>query len=189
MTGHSPRGGVLQVGRGGDVARIYRIADAVDGLYSKKSQKGIKHGQRWQMRKVDARISAKIRQIVQDLHEKLDNFFASAFPVSFFQNLRHRNHSSRLKKIQNQNRGSIGNVVAFGRIIVFLECLLQKSRKYPCCQVIVVSEAYTCITCGMCGQTDSKLGGRKIFYCSHYKMRCDRDVNGARNILLRFLTE
>ncbi|KAK4526316.1 hypothetical protein GAYE_SCF22MG4230 [Galdieria yellowstonensis] len=52
-----------------------------------------------------------------------------------------------------------------------------------------MDEAYTGKTCGMCGEINSKRGGRKIFKCLHCKMRCDRDVNGARNILLRFLSK
>jgi hypothetical protein len=81
MTGHSPRGGVLQVGRGGDVARIYRIAYALNRLHSKWSQPGIKHKKRWRMTKAGVRISAKIRQIVQDLHEKLTKFLCTSFSV------------------------------------------------------------------------------------------------------------
>jgi len=71
----------------------------------------------------------------------------------------------------------------------FLQRLLQKSGEYPWCRVITVNEAYTSKTCGMCGQINYKLGERKIFCCLHCKMRCDRDVDGARNILLRFLSE
>jgi putative transposase len=71
----------------------------------------------------------------------------------------------------------------------FRQRLLQKSREYPWCRVIIVNEANTSKICGMCGQINSKLGGRKTFHCSHCKMRCDRDVNVARNILLRFLSK
>jgi len=52
-----------------------------------------------------------------------------------------------------------------------------------------VNESYTSKTCGICRQVNSKLGGRKTFYCQHCKMRCDRDVNGHCNVLLRFLSE
>jgi len=44
MTVYSSRGEVLQVGKG-DVATKYCLAYALDRLYSKGSQKGIKHGQ------------------------------------------------------------------------------------------------------------------------------------------------
>jgi len=39
-------------------------------------------------RKAGARTSAKIRQVIQELHEKLAKFSAPNFPLSFFQNLK-----------------------------------------------------------------------------------------------------
>jgi hypothetical protein len=39
----SPRGEVLQVGKG-DVARVYCLAYVLDRLHSKWRQKGVKHG-------------------------------------------------------------------------------------------------------------------------------------------------
>jgi len=73
-------GVVLQVGKG-DVARIYHLAYALDRLHSNWSQKGVKHGKRWRMRKAGARIRAKIHQLVQDLHEKLANFLCTNFSL------------------------------------------------------------------------------------------------------------
>jgi len=58
MTGYSPRGAVLQVDKR-HVARICRLAHAVDRLHSNWSQQGRKHWKRWRMRKAGARISAK----------------------------------------------------------------------------------------------------------------------------------
>jgi len=70
MAGYSPRCELLQVVKG-DAVRIYRLAYARGRLQSKWSQKGVKHGKRWRMRKAGARASAKIRQLVPDLHKKL----------------------------------------------------------------------------------------------------------------------
>ncbi|PKY54876.1 hypothetical protein RhiirA4_328888, partial [Rhizophagus irregularis] len=47
------------------------------------------------------------------------------------------------------------------------------------------SEYYTSKTCGSCGLVNDKLGGSKTFKCEGYSI-CD--INGARNILLNFLT-
>jgi len=72
--------------------------------------------------------------------------------------------------------------------------LLSKVREYPWCKVILTEEPYTSKTRGQCGTINTKLGGNKIFRCAS---RCasnecdyisDRDVNGARNILIRYLT-
>ena len=42
-------------------------------------------------------------------------------------------------------------------------------------------------TCGCCGKINAKLGGAKTFQCSHCGYEADRDANGARNILLRYI--
>ncbi len=52
-------------------------------------------------------------------------------------------------------------------------------------KVILVDESYTSKTCGNCGELNSKLGSKKEFECSKCKVIIDRDINGARNILLK----
>ena len=73
----------------------------------------------------------------------------------------------------------------------FRDTLLYVSQQYNNVKVVIVSEAYTSKTCGSCGCIHAKLGGSKIFKCPNQACRwtCDRDLNGARNILLRWLTE
>ena len=48
-----------------------------------------------------------------------------------------------------------------------------------------VDEAYTSKTCTNCGYKNDNLGSAEIFKCSKCKYKVDRDINGARNILLR----
>jgi len=67
---------------------------------------------------------------------------------------------------------------------------LQK-LKFKCKEqqrnLIVCEESYTSKTCGNCGILHSKLGGNKKFNCPTCKVNLDRDLNGARNILLKQL--
>ena len=71
----------------------------------------------------------------------------------------------------------------------FRQRLIEKSRQYSNCQVILVNEAYTSKTCGKCGNLHPKLESSKVYVCSekNCQMVMDRDVNGSRNILLRNL--
>ena len=66
--------------------------------------------------------------------------------------------------------------------------LLNKTREYPCCCVILVSETYISKACGRCGVLNAKLGASKIFVCPSCGLTCNRDQHGACNILLRYLT-
>ena len=51
------------------------------------------------------------------------------------------------------------------------------------------NEAYTSKSCNSCGKIKRNLGSNKIFNCGNCKMKIDRDVNGAINILKRGLLE
>ena len=70
----------------------------------------------------------------------------------------------------------------------FRQFLLHKVREYPWYRVIICTEEYTSKTCGRCGHVHQKLGGSKVFRCPNCTAELDRDINGARNILLRYLT-
>jgi putative transposase len=70
----------------------------------------------------------------------------------------------------------------------FKQRLLDKTKEYPWCKIQIVDEDYTSKTCGYCGNIHQKLGSNKTFKCPTCKKEVDRDINGARNILLRFLT-
>lgn len=51
-----------------------------------------------------------------------------------------------------------------------------------------MKEDYTSKTCGNCGYIKNNLGANKIFECDKCKKIFDRDINGARNIYLKYLT-
>ncbi|RHZ56880.1 hypothetical protein Glove_396g97 [Diversispora epigaea] len=60
--------------------------------------------------------------------------------------------------------------------------------QYPWCKVVICDEHYTSKTCGNCGYLHQKLRSNKTFKCSQCQIEMDRDINAARNILLRYLT-
>ena len=66
----------------------------------------------------------------------------------------------------------------------FRQRLLHKARQWGR-TVVIVNEAYTSKTCTRCGWQNDQLGCAKVFICRECHLRIDRDVNGARNILLR----
>ena len=54
-------------------------------------------------------------------------------------------------------------------------------------EVYLVEEGYTTRTCGLCGEVNHNVGSAKVFKCisTQCGARIGRDVNGARNIMLR----
>jgi putative transposase len=70
----------------------------------------------------------------------------------------------------------------------FKQRLNNKAAEYGT-QIIECTEEYTSKTCGMCGSIHEKLGGNKTFVCPSCKWIVDRDLNGARNIFLKWIME
>lgn len=71
----------------------------------------------------------------------------------------------------------------------FRQRLLFKAGEYPGVTVKLVTEEYTSKTCGSCSAVHHHLGSSKQFVCPSCGWSCDRDVNGARNIMLKALSE
>ena len=70
----------------------------------------------------------------------------------------------------------------------FREFLLHKVREHPGKRVVICDEAYTSKCCGQCGTLNDSLGSSKVFRCRECPYVADRDDNGARNVLLRYLS-
>ena len=70
----------------------------------------------------------------------------------------------------------------------FRELLKAKVQLYQNCHLVICDEPYTSKICGKCGFIHKKLGSSELFVCPVCDYRAGRDINGARNILLRYLT-
>jgi transposase len=69
----------------------------------------------------------------------------------------------------------------------FKQKLVDRARGTPC-RVILQDESWTSKTCGRCGNIKPDLGGTKTYECKLCGLTVDRDVNGARNILIKSMT-
>jgi putative transposase len=67
----------------------------------------------------------------------------------------------------------------------FRQFLIHKSKELGS-KLIICDESYTSKTCGRCGLLHNALGSSKTFACPSCGYTVDRDVNGARNVLLRY---
>lgn len=63
--------------------------------------------------------------------------------------------------------------------------MLRNKMKLRKGELIDCGEEYTSKTCGNCGRLNHKLGAKKVFECENCKIKIDRDINGARNILIK----
>ena len=72
----------------------------------------------------------------------------------------------------------------------FKRRLLQKIRLYKGRHVIPCTEEYTTQTCCRCGARYS-VKGSKMYECRNKEcgISIDRDINGAANIMIKYVTE
>ena len=187
MTGYDPSGRVIEWGRG-DIGRIYRLAHALDDLVSRAAKDPtVGHHRRWRMRRAMARMRDKIRNLVYDLHHKLAKFLCEQFDVILLPEFQTQGMIRRGQR--RLRRKSVRAMVTWSHYR-FRQRLVDKVREYPGRRVILVDEAYTSKTCGMCGALHATLAGQKRFKCPACRsVDCDRDVHAARNILLRYLSD
>jgi transposase len=124
-----------------------------------------------------AQLNQRIRNVVDDLHWKTINYLTD----NYSQILLPHFETSEMKR----NRISRRTNRDFDtyRHYRFKMRLMEKCRAKSV-NLYLVTEDYTTQTCGICG-TLKKIGPAKIYRCDHCGCFLDRDINGARNIMLK----
>jgi putative transposase len=185
MTGYSPSGLAVEWGKK-DIGRIYRLCRTLDELQSKWTQKELRHRRRYKLKRAARRLCKKIHNLVDELHKKLVKWLVEQYHTILLPEFETQN-----MVIRRANR-RIGSKTARAMLTWshyrFKQRLLDKTREYPWCNVVICDEHYTSKTCGNCGFLHQKLGSSKSFKCPRCATEMDRDVNAARNILLRYFT-
>jgi putative transposase len=184
QTLYSPDGSVEEIGAG-DIGRISRLCWSLDKLQSKWSQPEIRHRKRYTMQRAGRQLRAKIKNLVHTLHHTVARHLCESYNQILIPVFETKNMVSKIKRRIGSQTARMMLTWSHYR---FRKILEDKAREYPDCNVFVVDEAYTSKTCGRCGSLHDGLGKSKVFKCPSCDFTLDRDVNGARNILIRFLT-
>jgi len=149
--------------------------------YGKKTRK------RGRMRKAAARMRERIRNLVDEVHHKVSLYIVRNYRVVLIPKFQTSQMVTRAKR--KIRRKTVRGMMTWSHYR-FRQTLMRKARETGWCEVIECDEPYTSKTCGECGHIHHKLGGSKQFVCPNPACgaRMDRDSNGARNILIRWLT-
>lgn len=156
----------------------------MDKLQSKWSQKEVRHRERYRLKKSARRIRKKIRNLIYEVHKKFAKWIVEQYHTVLLPEFQTQN---MVKKGQRKIKSKTARAMLTWSHYRFRQRLLNKTREYPWCKVILCDEHYTSKTCGNCGNIQN-IGGSKVYKCKNCRVEMDRDVNGARNILLRYLT-
>jgi putative transposase len=189
MTGYDQYGGVMEYGTNGDNCRLFRLAMTVDKLESRAHQlDGRSHQSRRNHKKAAQRLRDKIRNRVDDMHHRVANDLLQHNDVILIPSFNVKDMVCKKMQRRLLRRSTTRQMLHWAHYR-FRQYLLHKVREYHGKRVIVVTEEYTSKTCGQCGHIHYKLGSAKHFQCPSCSFSFPRDWNGARNILIKYLTE
>ena len=183
LTGYSPNGSVIKIGDQ-DISRLIRLCLLIDKMQSKISSKDMKCYKRLRILNKMQKLRLKIKNLKEDMHWKVCNYLCNNYnyillPTFEVSNMIVKNSrkikSKTVRKLLNLNHGA------------FRERLKTKALDKKDCYIIMCNESFTSKTCTNCGTINETLGGKKKFKCLKCHISVDRDINGARNILLRAL--
>jgi len=163
-----------------DMRAIFRVCHHSDKLLGLAAKCTNKNKAR-RLRRASLRVNRRVRNMITDIHHKLAKYLCENFRVVILPEF-------KVKSMVRRGKTSLHSKVARGMVTwshyKFRQILLAKSREYPWCHVVIGTEEFTSKTCGTCGLVNRKLGSSKTFHCGSCGYVADRDMNGARNILL-----
>ena len=131
------------------------------------------------LRKALHRKIEYLKNLKSELHNKTINYLCSTYKTIILPPFKTQEMAGKLR---SKEARSMYNLSFYS----FRMKLLSKAQEKNV-RVIIKPEYYTSKTCGKCGNIKSNLEGDKIYKCEKCGLTIDRDINGARNILLRNL--
>lgn len=166
----------------GDNKRIFRLCLTIDKLISNLT-KTTDLFKKYRIKALIGRLKWKIHDLVSELHYKTALFLVKNFDVILLPTFEVSQMVDKTKrKINSKSVRSMLSLCHYK----FKQIIKAKAFEYG--KVVVdVCEAYTSKTVSWTGEIVQNLGGSKIIKSKLTGIKMDRDINGARGIMLRAL--
>lgn len=164
-----------------DREKIRSILKRIYKLQSKQSEKSKK-----ERKKISKQIYnrfLKINNMVNEMHWKTINYLINSYDLIYLPSFETQRILKTLKHKESKE------ILKYYQHFRFKERLKFKTSIIDGKNVLIVDEIYTSKTCTSCGEIKSDLGNKDIYNCSKCKISIDRDLNGARNILLKHIVK
>ncbi len=161
ITCYNPNGEVMEVSDNSNISKLRSRISKMQRL-----KKPYKH------------LYVRLKRLVNDMHYKVVDHLTKRYKNIIIPKF----GTSRMLRGRKLNRKTKFCMQALSHYS-FRKKLIDKAQLRSC-NVLVCDERYTSKTCGRCfEQYDIK--GSKTYKCPSCNIKIDRDVNGARNILIR----
>jgi putative transposase len=181
QTTFNNKGESFEIATSESSTRLHSLAKILDGMISKRSRCPRRERLKWSRRIL--KLRKKLKNLQTELHYKTAHFLTKESDIIIIPEFKVKEMSKKFKrKIRTK---TVRNMMLLGHSL-FKQKLKNKAIERGC-QILICGEHYTSKTCTKCGALNNKIGGSKTFKCTRSSCAqiIDRDVNAARNILLR----
>lgn len=127
------------------------------------------------------RVSEKMQNLTKELHYKSALFICRTFDNIYLGKLSTKGITSRKNKMSSLEK-EFTYALSHDK---FRNILTNKAQEYRR-NLFIVDESYTSKACGCCGKL-TNVGLSRVYNCSSCNSKLDRDLNAARNILIKHL--
>ena len=159
-----------------DPILLKRLQVKLDFLQSLRSKKKLKRSSYSRKRQ---KLYTKQSNLIDELHFKTAYYLTENYKSIILPRFESQKMSKNSKRRQaNRNLLELQHYKFQERL---KEKCLQKH-----CKLHICTEEYTSKTCGRCGKLQ-EIKNYDIFQCNKCNIQIDRDSNGARNIMLKYL--
>ena len=177
MVGYDPLGEMVFIGEGAN-KEILNLLHEIDSICSSIKESKIK-ATIDELKRLKYNKWKQVKNMIDELHWKTISFLMANYDIILLPDFR---ISKMVKSKLSEPTKRMLYMYSFYK---FKTRLLFKGRMYGK-KVLIVDESYTSKTCGVCGKLNN-VGGKEVYECKECKIKMDRDVNGARNILIKNL--
>jgi len=164
----------------GDNKRIFRLCLVIDKLISALS-KTKDLFKKFRIKSLIGRLKWKIHDLISELHYKTALFFVKNFDIILLPTF-------EVSEMTNKTRRKIKSKTVRNMLSLCHYKFKQiiKAKAFEFGKVVVdVCEAYTSQTVSWTGELVKNLNSSKIIKSKSTGIKMDRDINGARGIMLR----
>jgi len=153
---------------------------------ARKGQLALSDTEKRAAHKTKQTLWARVKNLVKEMHWKCIAYLVTHYQYIFLGNF-------KVKDCVQSKKGKKDLSALIKRILLQFSFYQFKQRlEYACerygCKLILVHEALTSKTCSCCGHRQD-IGSSEEYKCPNCKSCLDRDVNSARNILIKGMTQ
>lgn len=171
------------VGKSFKIDKLSLTASNLRNGIDKYGNKINKRKKRKNVIKIAGNMERKAKNLIKDIHHKLCKFITSKYSNVIIPEFKTQEMVKKKEgKIRKIGNGTARRLLRWSHY-KFRQLLIAKGEINNC-KINVESEEWTSKTCGNCFNVKENLGGAKQYKCLNCKVKIDRDLNGARNIMI-----